>query len=80
MSTQISTSFTVRNGTIIQANLTLDGKNILEMQPEESKRLSGFLEKDLHKIEDWVEVLPEPVAQENYGVSRWLNELFGRGF
>jgi hypothetical protein len=78
MTTQVSTSFTIRNGAIIQADLTLNGKDILEMQPQGSKRSHGFLGKDLHRIEDWAEVLPEPLTQENYGVSRWFNELFGR--
>jgi hypothetical protein len=56
----------------------LNGKDILAAPPGGLKRSPGFLEKGLHRIEDWAEVFPEPLTQENYGISRWLNELFGR--
>jgi hypothetical protein len=75
---QTSTSFTVQNGVITRANLTVDGKDIFKSEPGESNKFPGLLGRDLHKIGDWAEVLPEPMAQANFGISKWLNNLFGK--
>jgi hypothetical protein len=38
---------------------------------------SPMIQKRLHEIGDWQEVIPEPLMDDKYSISKWLNELFG---
>jgi hypothetical protein len=48
--------------------------------PEEEKVFDtqSMIQKKVHMIEDWEDVLPEPLAGTKIGISKWLNELFGK--
>jgi hypothetical protein len=36
-----------------------------------------MMQRKVHTIEDWQEVIPEPLMDDKFSLSRWLNELFG---
>jgi hypothetical protein len=36
-----------------------------------------MMQRKVHTIEDWQEVIPEPLIDDKFSLSRWLNELFG---
>jgi hypothetical protein len=37
----------------------------------------AMIQRKLHSIGDWQEVIPEPLIDDKFSLSRWLNELFG---
>jgi hypothetical protein len=67
---EVNLSFTSRNGAITQAEISI---------AEETLDNSAMLNKRLHEIENWQRLIPQSLVDTNFGISKWLNELFGTG-
>ena len=63
---------TVRNGKITEADLKFNGNMSVEQEQQTNK---GLLNRTLHKIHDWKDVL-SPEAEEA-GAAAWMNIMLG---
>ncbi len=79
MQRQISFSFTARNGTITKAELAVGLKGDSPVTEKTVLDTSTMLQQRVHTINDWQEVIPEPLIDDKFSLVRWLNELFGTG-
>jgi hypothetical protein len=74
---QVSLSFTARNGTIIEAELAVGKGGDSAVEESVVLDTSTIMQRKLHTIGDWEDVIPEPLIDDKFSLSRWLNELFG---
>lgn len=70
-------SFTARNGTIIEVELAVGKGRDSSVEETTVLDTSTMIQRKLHTIGDWQEVIPEPLIDDKFSLSRWLNELFG---
>lgn len=70
-------SFTARNGTIIEAELAIGKRGDSSVEEMAILDTSTIMQRKLHTIGDWQEVMPEPLNDDKFSLSTWLNELFG---
>ena len=63
---------TVRNGKITEADLKFNGNMSVEQEQQTNK---GLLNRTLHEIRDWEDVL-SPAAEE-VGAAAWMNIMLG---
>lgn len=70
-------SFTARNGTIIDAELVVGKGRDSAVGELAVFDTSTMIQRKLHTIGDWQDVIPEPLIDDKFSLSRWLNKLFG---
>jgi hypothetical protein len=73
----VAFSFTARKGTIIEANLAIGQQRDSPSEQPTVIDTSAMMQKRIHEIGDWQDVIPEPFIDDKYSISKWLNELFG---
>lgn len=74
---QLSLSFTVRNGAVIEVDL--NGEKRQEISDTSGQLLErSFLGKQIHDIPDWQDIVTSTKNEESVALARWLNELFGK--
>jgi hypothetical protein len=76
---QVALSFTARNGTIIEAELAVGKRRDSSVEETTVLDTSTMIQRKLHTIGNWQEVIPEPLIDDKFSLSRWLNKLFGNG-